>query len=570
MHVKKIIDKADIYINFRKYGLKYEDNGQDAYKAKTEINYCNHAAEVFISIDAKGLPYDYQRDISAETGVFVDMKVAATITGALSRAQYNPFWSRPSFERDMRSIPDDVQNILLRTEKGYLSILPICTESYDAKIKPSDEKNTVRICVVPGQTGVKKLSGVCAVIALDNDAYKAIHNTYDYAFKKGYIKTPLRTKKKLPEVYHGLGWCTWNAFYHDVTEEKIVSKMEEFREKNIPIKWIVIDDGWGCISDRSQFQITSIYEDSNKFPNGLKGCIDILKNKYHVESVGVWHSQTGYWQGIDPEGLLYQNQKNKFINTNFEYIIPKAQEAYDFFYTWHSYLREQGVDFVKIDTQGNTYEFLNGMRNCISDVIKIQEAVDESAYHNFNGNVINCMGMCNLNVNFKPYSAVMRMGDDFFPDKEDSFKEHILQNIYNSVFLSELFYCDFDMWWSKHISAKQNMILRMISGGPIYISDKIGESNIENIKGLLRENGKLLQCDSVPRICETDLFHNPCEGILRVENTLGGEDVIALFNLSDTKKNVRNHETYRNLFSGRMVRGDITLEANDAELYKKG
>ena len=162
------------------------------------------------------------------------------------------------------------------------------------------------------------------------------------------------------------------------------------------------------------------------------------------------------------------------------------------------------------------------------------------------------------------------MSDDFFPDKEDSFKEHILQNIYNSVFLSELFYCDFDMWWSKHISAKQNMILRMISGGPIYISDKIGESDIENIKNLLDKSGKQLQCDSVPRICETDLFHNPCEGILRVENTLGGEDVIALFNLSDTKKTVQNHGTYRNLFSGRMVRGDITLEANDAELYKKG
>ena len=129
------------------------------------------------------------------------------------------------------------------------------------------------------------------------------------------------------------------------------------------------------------------------------------------------------------------------------------------------------------------------------------------------------MGMCNLNVNFKPYSAVMRMSDDFFPDKEDSFREHILQNIYTSVFLSELFYCDFDMWWSKHISAKQNMILRMISGGPIYISDKIGESDIENIKNLLDKSGKQLQCDSVPRICETDLFHNPCEGILRVENT---------------------------------------------------
>ena len=37
--IEKIIDKADIYINFRKYGLKHEDNGQDAYKAKTEINY---------------------------------------------------------------------------------------------------------------------------------------------------------------------------------------------------------------------------------------------------------------------------------------------------------------------------------------------------------------------------------------------------------------------------------------------------------------------------------------------------------------------------------------------------
>ena len=52
------------------------------------------------------------------------------------------------------------------------------------------------------------------------------------------------------------------AFYHAVTAEKIVSKMEEFREKNIPIKWIMIDDGWGCISDRSQFQICLLYTSS--------------------------------------------------------------------------------------------------------------------------------------------------------------------------------------------------------------------------------------------------------------------------------------------------------------------
>ena len=41
-----------------------------------------------------------------------------------------------------------------------------------------------------------------------------MHKAYKYAVEKGYVKTKMREDKKLPEIYKGFGWCSWDTFYH--------------------------------------------------------------------------------------------------------------------------------------------------------------------------------------------------------------------------------------------------------------------------------------------------------------------------------------------------------------------
>ena len=91
------------------------------------------------------------------------------------------------------------------------------------------------------------------------------------------------------------------------------------------------------------------------------------------------------------------------------------------------------------------------------------------------------MGMDMENVLARPFTAVNRNSDDFFPNRERGFISHIIQNVYSAIWHDQMYYCDFDMWWSMHESAVQSGVLRAISGSPVYVSDKIGESNAANI-----------------------------------------------------------------------------------------
>lgn len=53
-----------------------------------------------------------------------------------------------------------------------------------------------------------------------------------------------RWQKQLPEVASYLGWCTWDAFYHDVSVQGIMSGLESFKCAGVQPRWIIIDDGW--------------------------------------------------------------------------------------------------------------------------------------------------------------------------------------------------------------------------------------------------------------------------------------------------------------------------------------
>ncbi len=521
---------------FPRYGIKSETEKDGFFEGDTAANIFENIVEITLDVDCTQLPYDFTKTFCAEYGVYIDIRLNRKIEGALSRVLYNPFWSAPSFERDMTKILDNVQNMLLKTNDGYIAVLPICISDYCAVVIHSDDSDAVRIGVSPNYEGVFQLNGVAAILAKDNNPYKAVYAAYEYAYNRGYIKTPLKYKKHLPDIYKGLGWCTWNACYHGVSEKLIFEKMEEFNSKNIPIKWIMIDDGWSKISKKNNFQISSFYEDSAKFPNGLKGCIDRLKKEYNVEAVGVWHSLTGYWYGVEKESELFQSQKDNLAETNSGWYIPDGSKAYRFFHTWHLYLKEQGVDFVKIDTQGNTFEFLRGEKDCIKKCIEIQMAADRSAYEVFGDNVINCMGMSNLNAHYRPYTAVSRSSDDFYPEKPESFSSHIIQNVYNSVFLDHLFFCDFDMWWTSGEVAKQSCILRAISGGPVYVSDKIGETNEKYLKALLDSKGNLTLCNHAALPVEDCLFENPVGEVLKLYNRTDSKCIVAVFNLSEQEK----------------------------------
>lgn len=53
-----------------------------------------------------------------------------------------------------------------------------------------------------------------------------------------------RWEKQVPEVARCLGWCTWDAFYTDVSAQGIFGGLQSFKQAGVQPRWIIIDDGW--------------------------------------------------------------------------------------------------------------------------------------------------------------------------------------------------------------------------------------------------------------------------------------------------------------------------------------
>lgn len=492
----------------------------DAYSISVDVN-CNNDANLI-----------------GDRSVCVDIPLSKRIIGILSRRMDSLYWTRPEFNTDLTKNLYDIQDMIIKSDDCYIAVVSINNESFTSCIGPSGYKSDIRFYLSLCYEGECKLNGTFAVIARDDSPYAALRKAYRFSYDKGYIKTPLRSQKRLPEMYRKLGWCTWDAFYKQVSAEGIFKKLEEFKEKDVPVKWVLIDDGWSQLAGRNFTELKSFYEDKLKFPDGLKKCIETMKTQYGIEYVGVWHAFNGCWNGINFGSELFERQESNLVKVN-DWYIPKADKYFDFFDEWYSYLKTQGVDFVKIDAQGMTAEKLKGNKHYSSDYIKMHLGLERAVKKHFASNVINCMGMSNMDMHFRPNTFLARNSDDFYPNRANGFAVHAITNAYNAVFQRELFFCDFDMWWTNHISSKQNSVLRAISGGPIYVSDKVGETKPEYIVPLIDDGGNVVMCDNIAVPTDDCLFKDCSSGVLKIYNTYGNSGVVAAFNLSNEVKNIK-------------------------------
>ena len=103
--------------------------------------------------------------------------------------------------------------------------------------------------------------------------------------------------------------------------------------------------------------------------------------------------------------------------------------------------------------------------------------------------------MCHSTEDFFNFSdsAVARTSDDFWPRDPASHRAHVAVNAFNSVFFSPLVQPDWDMFHSRHAAAKLHALARVVSGGPVYVSDAPGVHDAELLKRLALPDGRVLR-----------------------------------------------------------------------------
>ena len=195
-----------------------------------------------------------------------------------------------------------------------------------------------------------------------------------------------------------------------------------------------------------------------------------------------------------------------------------------------------------MDCQGNIMQMCRNNTSVVRAVRTVQNGLERSVKENFGNALINCMCMGMENIQSKKFSSVIRNSDDFFPDAESGFRNHIIQNAYNSMFLNDLYYLDFDMWWTIHKSNIQSAVLRAISGGPIYISDRVGETDADILMPLINADGEIIGFDSAA-VPTPDCVYGFKNNVIKLMNSIGEVSVAAAFNLgSENEKAIFTYE----------------------------
>lgn len=492
----------------------------------------------------------------------------------------------------------------------YTVFLPLIEGQFRAALQ-GNERDEIEICLESGDSAVKTNQGLHAVYmhaGLDpfeviGDAVKAVESHLQ-SFQH-------REKKKLPDFVNWFGWCTWDAFYTDVTAEGVDEGLKSLSEGGTPPRFLIIDDGWqqigsevedpkATVQEGAQFasRLTGIKENYKfqkhrkgteiaKDPPGLKHVVEEAKEHHSVKYVYVWHALTGYWGGVKPAAagmehydtaLAYPVQSPGVIGNQPDIVMDSLsvyglglvppKRVFNFYNELHSYLASAGVDGVKVDVQ-NIIETLGaGHGGRVSITKQYNQALEASITRNFPDNgCIACMCHNTDGLYSAKQTAIVRASDDFYPRDPASHTIHISSVAYNTMFLGEFMFPDWDMFHSLHPSAEYHGAARAVGGCAIYVSDKPGIHNFDLLKKLVLPDGSVLRAQLPGRPTRDCIFADPArdgKSLLKIWNLNKHTGLVGVFNCQGAgwckveKKN-RIHDKSPTALSGSVRSIDVDL-----------
>lgn len=503
--------------------------------------------------------------LAAREGVQLLMGLDSFARGmALKRLKL--YWTAPAFVADYRLLSTSNQLLLWRQIQGddYHLLVPLAGDGMIGEVGVSEINYRYEFRIASSSYDPKFSPRRVPLFAYaaSGDPYKLPRETYETAFAASEQYGRLRWQKSYPEVFNWLGWCSWNAYEHSVTEEKVLTSVRSLKDKGIPIGFVLVDDGWLSIKDDKLVRFNA---DPKKFPNDLSGLARSLREQYKIAHIGVWHTFQGYWSGVDSDSEIGRAHQ-LFVGLDGKALPdPRDGKGESFYAAWYRSLKEWGYDFVKVDGQGNNIKFTNGLMPLFTsgggEHQNFQEAAGKyfsDAAHSDGGrsaglNVINCMEMSLENAYNWRTSNIARNSDDYLPDMPQNAKEHTYYNAYNAYWTSNFAYPDWDMFQSHDPHGAYHAVARAISGGPVYITDKPGQERAELVRPLAYSDGRLLMLDEPGQVTRdlllTDVALEPSAlkvfGLITRPGLSAG--MVAAFNVNKSARSVAGKVSVRDV-----------------------
>lgn len=459
-----------------------------------------------------------------------------------------PFFMHSLTSKNIDEIPYETQYLMLKHTNGEYSVLvPLVDNNVRAAL--AGENGHIKITVETGDKNVGITNSRILYITTGKDIYEEIKRTSEVISKR--FGLTLRKDKKIPAIHNKFGWCTWNAFDINVSEEKVIEGLDSFKQVGVEPRFLILDDGWQVVNDnyedRGDHKLSG-FSANEKFHNDLSNVINRSKKDYKIDKFYVWHAVMGYWGGIDttsPNMAKY----NPFLKSGDfseylrkvsqykcgEYGMASKDKVYDFYNDYHTALKNQGVDGVKIDTQFLIEAHADGLGGRVEMYKTVHDAMEKSVENNFDNELINCMSCANDILFALNKSNMIRTSDDFIPEDDKSHGKHIYNNAINSILYKDFTYCDWDMFQTGHKFGAYHGASRAVSGSPVYVTDEPNGHDINVLKSLVMSDGTVPMAIDMAMPTVDSLFKDPFKDdvLFKMFNKNRDTDVVGIFNMKE-------------------------------------
>lgn len=421
-----------------------------------------------------------------------------------------PFWMRPRAGGSLAEVPPETQFLLARHEHGWLLLVPLFAEPFRFSLRGTKDGRLELV----GETGDAFTfadGGLALYLASGSDPFALLAQgarSVDARIGLGR----LRVDKPLPAFVDHFGWCTWDAFYQDVSAEAVAAGLASFQAIGVRPRFVILDDGWQSTRElpSGERRLCS-FAANEKFEGDLSSTVRRAKQTFGVETFLVWHALVGYWGGVDPEGLpgydvvarsrhfgegilAHQPSMNEQWWGSLVGLVPAARVA-RFFDDYHARLAAQGIDGVKVDNQAVLEGLAEGQGGRVALTRAYREGLESSVERHFGGRLVNCMASAQETWYGSARSSLTRGSIDFFPARPETHAAHLYTNAQVGLWFGEFMQLDWDMFQSGHEWGAYHAAGRVLSGGPVYVSDKPGQHDADLLRRLVCADGSVLRAD---------------------------------------------------------------------------
>lgn len=460
--------------------------------------------------------------------------------------RYEPFWMTAKSGTHLNQVPPETQYLLVKRRDGlYVLVVPLIDGAFRCSLE-GRVGDVLLLVAESGDTATITAAVTGLYIGFGEEPFALLEQGAASIMR--HIGTGrLRKEKPVPSFVRKFGWCTWDAFYQEVSQEKMRAGLESFCKGGVLPRYLILDDGWQSVRPflTGEKRLTA-FTANEKFPGDLKTTVDMAKQEFGIETFLVWHAIGGYWGGVDGDALSgydirsqgrnYSPGINHFVPSLINWfgtacgVVPPEQ-IYRFYQDYHRHLRQQGVDGIKVDNQSSLEGVAQGMGGRVALMRAYHESLEGSVHTHFQGNLINCMSCANEMLFSALNSNLTRTSTDFWPNKPESHGVHLYVNAQVSAFFGEFIYPDWDMFQSGHEMGAYHAAGRAVGGCPVYVSDKPDAHNFDLLRKLVLPDGTVPVADYPGRPTADCLFYDPTKEdvLLKIWNRQGAAGLVGVF-----------------------------------------